>query len=151
VLLVLIDCHDVARLGIKLAILVGFFSSISDSKSLPNGSRLGVTLRVTLRSRAFCTHFAKHLVNTKDEQMLRSSFTDTSSCTEMNDEISPVARKTLLAVSCHHDSFKRAEATVNSMPTFPSNSTMQSRNISVSRSSGGGGAARRRMARAQKL
>jgi hypothetical protein len=90
--------------------------------------------------------------------MLRSSFTDTSSCTEMNtvntidDEISPVARKTLLAVSYHHDSFKRAEATVNSMPTFPSNSTMQSRNISVSRStcSDGGGAARRRMARAQK-
>jgi hypothetical protein len=53
------NCHDVARLGIKLAILVGFFPSISDSKSLPNGSRLGVTLRVTLRSRAFCTHFCE--------------------------------------------------------------------------------------------
>jgi hypothetical protein len=61
------NCHDVARLGIKLANLVGFFSSISDSKSLPNGSRLGVTLRVTLRNvtvtcflYAFCEASGEH-------------------------------------------------------------------------------------------
>jgi hypothetical protein len=66
---------DVARLmslrggGGGGGVGVGVFCSITDSKSLPNGSRFGVTIR----SRAFCTHFAKHLVNSKDEQMLRTS------------------------------------------------------------------------------
>jgi len=47
--------------------------------------------------------------------------------------------------------FSKRDRTVNSMPTFPSNSTMQSRNAaSFSTASVGGGAARRRMARAQK-
>jgi hypothetical protein len=62
--------------------------SITDSKSLPNGSRLGLTL-----------YFVNILVNTKDKQLIRCTFPDVSSYTEMN----TVNANDNDTFGCHHD------------------------------------------------